>query len=124
VVAYGPSAASMLASSADRERALDVLRAGLAEGRLTHAEFTGRVAQVQASRTYGQLSDLTADLPAGPAAPDRPSALSLLFTAIAVFLLAVLVTGGVILVHSHAPSHPVPAVPSTHKVPVPLLQVH
>src|ERR1700733_2043426 len=55
-----------LAANADRDRAIDVLKAGFAEGRLTKAEYDDRVARVYASRTYGELGPLTADLPAGP----------------------------------------------------------
>ena len=54
-----------LAASADRERAVGVLRAGFTEGRLTQEELDDRVAQAYAARTYGQLWALTADLPAG-----------------------------------------------------------
>lgn len=56
----------MLASTADRERAVDVLRAGFAEGRLVKAEFEQRVAQAYAARTQGELSALVCDLPHGP----------------------------------------------------------
>jgi hypothetical protein len=56
----------MLASDADRERAIDVLKAGFAEGRLTRAEHGDRTARVYAARTYGELGALIADLPAGP----------------------------------------------------------
>jgi len=56
----------MLAGNADRDRVVDVLRAGFAEGRLTQEEFTERVAQAYKSRTYGELATLTADLPTGP----------------------------------------------------------
>jgi hypothetical protein len=62
-------ASSWLAANADRERAVDVLRAGFAEGRLTQEEFNQRVARAYASRTYGELADLTADLPVGPMPP-------------------------------------------------------
>lgn len=62
-------ASSWLASNADRERAVDVLRAGFAEGRLTQGELNERVARAYASRTYGELTGLTADLPAGPLPP-------------------------------------------------------
>jgi uncharacterized protein DUF4190/uncharacterized protein DUF1707 len=55
-----------LAGTADRERALDVLKAGFAEGRLTLTELDERVALVRAARTYGELASLLADLPAGP----------------------------------------------------------
>jgi hypothetical protein len=54
------------ASQADRERAIDVLKAGFAEGRLDQDEYAERVKQVYVSRTYADLSELTADLPVGP----------------------------------------------------------
>jgi hypothetical protein len=64
----------MRAASVDRERAVDVLRAGFAEGRLTKDEFDGRVERVYASRTYGDLAVLTADLPTGPLGTMTPPA--------------------------------------------------
>ncbi len=54
------------AADADRERAIDVLKAGFAEGRLTKAEYDDRAARAYAARTYGELGPLIADLPAGP----------------------------------------------------------
>ncbi len=57
--------ASMRASSADRERAVDVLKAGFAEGRLSQDEYNDRMGRAYAARTYGELATLTADLPAG-----------------------------------------------------------
>jgi hypothetical protein len=57
--------ASMRASSADRERAVDVLKAGFAEGRLTQDEYNDRMGRAYAARTYGDLAALTTDLPAG-----------------------------------------------------------
>ena len=57
--------ASMRASSADRERAVDVLKAGFAEGRLAQDEYNDRMGRAYAARTYGELAMLTADLPAG-----------------------------------------------------------
>ena len=56
---------SMRAASADRERAVDVLKAGFAEGRLTQDEYNDRMGRAYAARTYGELTALTADLPAG-----------------------------------------------------------
>jgi Domain of unknown function (DUF1707)/Domain of unknown function (DUF4190) len=56
----------VLAASADRERAVDVLKAGFAEGRLTKAEYDDRMARAYAARTYGELGSLVADLPGGP----------------------------------------------------------
>ena len=64
----------MRAASADRERAVDVLKAGFAEGRLTQDEYNERMNRAYASRTYAELMALTADLPAGamPAAYPMP----------------------------------------------------
>ena len=56
---------AMRAASADRERAVDVLKAGFAEGRLTQEEYNERMGRAYAARTYGELTTLTADLPAG-----------------------------------------------------------
>ena len=54
------------ASDADRERAVDVIKAAFAEGRLTREELSARVERAYAARTYSQLDALSADLPAGP----------------------------------------------------------
>ncbi|MEU6576019.1 DUF1707 and DUF4190 domain-containing protein [Streptomyces sp. NPDC046805] len=62
------SSPSMLASHADRERAVDVLRAGFSEGRLQQAEFDRRVGRAYEARTVGELALLVADLPQGPLA--------------------------------------------------------
>jgi hypothetical protein len=62
----GFDATLMLAADADRERAVDVLKASFAEGRLTRAEYDDRAARGYAARTYGELAALTADLPGGP----------------------------------------------------------
>ncbi|MGW2523216.1 DUF1707 and DUF4190 domain-containing protein [Streptomyces sp. NPDC001617] len=67
----GHSAPPMLASHADRERAVDVLRAGYGEGRLEHAEFEKRVGRAYAARTVGELALLVADLPQGPVPVNR-----------------------------------------------------
>jgi DUF1707 SHOCT-like domain/Domain of unknown function (DUF4190) len=56
---------AMRAASADRERAVDVLKAGFTEGRLTQEEYNERMGRAYAARTYGELAALTADLPAG-----------------------------------------------------------
>ena len=57
---------SMRSSTADRERAIDVLKAAFAEGRLNRDEFENRSGRVYRSQTYAELAALTADLPAGP----------------------------------------------------------
>jgi len=56
----------MRASAADRDRTLDVLRAAYGEGRLTTEEFESRAARTISARTYGELTAIVADLPAGP----------------------------------------------------------
>ncbi len=56
---------AMRAASADRERTVDVLKAGFTEGRLTQDEYNDRMGRAYAARTYGELMALTADLPAG-----------------------------------------------------------
>jgi Domain of unknown function (DUF1707)/Domain of unknown function (DUF4190) len=61
-----PGHGQLRSSNADRERAADVLKAAFAEGRLDQDEYTERVGQVHASRTYAELAALTADLPVGP----------------------------------------------------------
>ncbi|WP_093905287.1 DUF1707 and DUF4190 domain-containing protein [Streptomyces sp. cf386] len=62
----------MLASHADRERAVDVLRAGFGEGRLEHPEFEKRVERAYTARTVGELALLVADLPLGPVPQPAP----------------------------------------------------
>lgn len=57
---------AMRAATTDRERAIDVLRAAFAEGRLTQPEYNDRMSRAHEVRTYGELMALTSDLPAGP----------------------------------------------------------
>jgi hypothetical protein len=124
-----------LAGSADRERAVSVLRAGFAEGRLSQDELDDRVARAWAARTYGQLWALTADLPAGalpyppgfyspepgavvpagaaPAATWR-SAATLIITALVIFTLAALVTA---IITAHAQSVVYTPLQQAHLVP-------
>ena len=56
------------ASRADREQAVELLKAAFVEDRLTKDELDTRVGQALASRTCADLAAVTADLPAGPAA--------------------------------------------------------
>ena len=51
------------ASHADREQVIDVLKAAFVQGRLARNELDLRLGRVLTSRTYGDLSALTADLP-------------------------------------------------------------
>jgi Domain of unknown function (DUF1707) len=52
------------ASHADREQAIDVLKAAFVQGRLDKGEFEARVSLAFASRTYAELTAVTGDLPA------------------------------------------------------------
>jgi hypothetical protein len=61
------------ASHADREQAIDLLKAAFVQGRLTKDEFDLRVSQVFASRTYADLGAPTADIPAGVTAARLPA---------------------------------------------------
>jgi DUF1707 SHOCT-like domain len=54
----------MRASDQDREQAADLLSDAFAEGRLTQDEHDERCTAAYAARTWGELADLTADLPA------------------------------------------------------------
>jgi Domain of unknown function (DUF1707) len=56
----------MRASDQDREDATELLRDGYAVGRLSRAELEQRSAAAYAARTWGELRDLTGDLPAAP----------------------------------------------------------
>jgi Domain of unknown function (DUF1707) len=62
------------ASDADRAAVADVLGTHMSAGRLTVAEYDDRLARAYAARTYGELDELTADLPALEPAPAAASA--------------------------------------------------
>jgi hypothetical protein len=62
------------AANADRERTVDVLKAGFTEGRLTQDEYNDRMGRAFQARTYGELAALTADLPVGQILPTPPLA--------------------------------------------------
>ncbi|MFC6897717.1 DUF1707 domain-containing protein [Nonomuraea dietziae] len=53
----------MRASDVDRDRVAAILREHTAQGRITVDEFNERLEQVYASKTYGELARVTADLP-------------------------------------------------------------
>ncbi len=53
------------ASRAEREQAIEVLKAAFVQGRLAKDEFDARVGHALASRTYAELAAVTADIPAG-----------------------------------------------------------
>ena len=51
-------------SRADREHVVGVLQVAFVQGRLPRDEFEARIGRTLASRTYAELSAVTADLPA------------------------------------------------------------
>ena len=66
-----PDPPPILASDAEREHSIALLRDGVVEGRLTLEEFSDRVSRAQTARTDRELTALTADLPALPS-PSAP----------------------------------------------------
>ena len=56
------AAAGLRASRADRERVIDLLKTAFVQGRLDKGEFDARIGQALASRTYGELAAVTADI--------------------------------------------------------------
>ena len=55
----------LLASHADRERAVDTLKAAFVQGWLTKGELDVGVGRALAARTYAELAAVTASIPAG-----------------------------------------------------------
>jgi Domain of unknown function (DUF1707) len=68
------------ASDADREQVIDILKAAFVQGRLTREQLVMRAGQALVSRTYAELTAVTAGIPAmltcvqPPPVPARPRA--------------------------------------------------
>jgi hypothetical protein len=60
-------------SDLEREEVADILRDAAGEGRLSYTELEDRLETLYASKTYGELVELTADLPNGPRAQTVPA---------------------------------------------------
>jgi hypothetical protein len=72
-IAAGAARHSRLrASHADREQAVEVLKAAFVQGRLDRDEFDLRLGHALGARTCAELAAVTADLPAGLAAAQPP----------------------------------------------------
>ena len=72
--AAAPGHARFLASDADRERVVDVLKTAFVHGLLTRDELGTRTGRALTARTYAELAVVTAGLtarPAGSLAPAR-----------------------------------------------------
>src|SRR3954471_21769028 len=62
------------AADADRAAVAEALGRHMSAGRLTVAEYDERLPRAYAARTYGELAEVTADLPAPePVAPPAPA---------------------------------------------------
>jgi len=59
-------ARELRASHEDRDRIVELLRMAAGDGRLTAEELDQRLEVALTARTYGELTALTSDLPAGP----------------------------------------------------------
>jgi hypothetical protein len=58
--------ARMWASTTDTDRTVEVLKTSFVEGRLTWEELDLRLERALVSRLFGELMEITADLPVGP----------------------------------------------------------
>lgn len=76
-----PGRNRFLASDADRERAIDLLKTAFVQGTLTRDELAARTGRALQARTYGQLAAVLTPAaskpetsrPARPAGPERPA---------------------------------------------------
>src|SRR5580693_384964 len=71
---WNPGSARFLASDADRERTVDILKTAFVYGTLTRDELTLRTGWALTARTYAELAGVTAGLTPGPPRPaPRPA---------------------------------------------------
>jgi Domain of unknown function (DUF1707) len=71
---WDPGSVRFLASDADRERVVDVLKTAFVHGTLTKDELTLRTGRALTARTYAQLAAITAGLtPSMPRPAPRPA---------------------------------------------------
>lgn len=69
-----PHEPHLRAADTDRAAVAEVLGGHMSAGRLTVAEYDDRLARAYAARTYGELAELTVDLPApAPVAAAAPA---------------------------------------------------
>jgi hypothetical protein len=72
--AAGDQRGRMRASDSDRDRVVELLGVAYSEGRLSKDEYDGRLENALSARTYAELDQLVADLPAARAAELTPVA--------------------------------------------------
>jgi putative transcriptional regulator len=73
-VALEEGRGGLRASDADREKAVEVLKAAFVQDWLAKAEFEAHVGRALASRTYAELAAVTAGIPGPPSTVQPPSA--------------------------------------------------
>jgi hypothetical protein len=96
---------TLKASDADREQVAERLRKAAAEGRLLTEELEHRLTAAFSARTYGELDELTADLPRDVARPARrrplpipAPAMALAFLVLMPMMVAIVVAAVVLVV--------------------------
>ena len=72
IVAMNEGLGSLRASDADREQAVEALKAAFVQDRLAKAEFEAHLGRALASRTYAELAAVTAGIAAPAAAALTP----------------------------------------------------
>jgi len=93
---------SLRASDADREQVAERLRHATAEGRLSSDELEGRLQDLFAARTYGELDALLADLPVRPSLRKRPVRVRRWAAAVGALMLALLALAVLAIARVHA----------------------
>jgi hypothetical protein len=92
---------SLRASDSDREQVADRLHHAMAEGRLSGDELEQRLEALYASRTYGELDALLADLPVNRSLGQPQPRRGRLIGAAAAVTLVLLVLGVLAIVRGH-----------------------
>jgi uncharacterized membrane protein len=69
----GGAQGKMRAADVDRDRVAAVLNTAYVDGRLSKDEYDDRLESTMSARTYAELDQVVADLPAAPASRMRPA---------------------------------------------------
>jgi uncharacterized protein DUF1707 len=76
LAAGAPGRGGLRASDADREQVIDALKAAFVQGRLSKEDLEVRAGLALASRTWAELTAITAEIPAAPIEAQLPSQLA------------------------------------------------
>jgi hypothetical protein len=115
---------SLRASDADRDQAAARLREAMAEGRLSGQELEERLELLFASRTYGELDALLADLPVNRSRSRAPVRAARLGGAVAATMLVVAMLGTLAVVRGHSAAGVVGSRVRQFRIPGPLADPH